>query len=257
MSFPYILYDVFRLMTMRSFIRISHKYPISAKNTVKLSTELRRWWAIIRRKTRALYIYSGSRPVLGVFHEIRCHQANIRTFIRKDSNHAGTSVDFTIQSFNHVGRWDFSRVQHGECIEGQRIFQSIFKALNRFRQALGIGVDHIICAIISLRLFSSTPHTISTAMLIILPSTRTFSYSASTQRTEYTVSEESDYGTPRPTHSVLLSSRWSGFWIDFRCRGYVPASPFFRVETPCTKASCTTCTSISSLRLRSVTKNGM
>ena len=154
---------------------------------MKLSTELRRWWAIIRRKTRALYIYSGSRPVLGVFHEIRCHQANIRTFIRKDSNHAGTSVDFTIQSFNHVGRWDFSRVQHGECIEGQRIFQSIFKALNRFRQALGIGVDHIICAIISLRLFSSTPHTISTALLTILASTRTFSYSASTHKTGYTV----------------------------------------------------------------------
>lgn len=31
----------------------------------------------------------------------------------------------------------------------------------------------------------------------------------------------------------------------------------FRVDTPCTKASCTTCTSIASLRLRSVTKNGM
>lgn len=107
---------------------------------MKLSTELRRWWAIIRRKTRALYIYSGSRPVLGVFHEIRCHQANIRTFIRKDSNHAGTSADFTIQSLNHVGRWDFSRIQHWECIEGQRIFQAVFKALNRFRKALGIGV---------------------------------------------------------------------------------------------------------------------
>ena len=82
------------------------------------------------------YVGSGNRPVLGVFHEIRCHQANIGTFIRKDSNHAGTSPNFTIQSFNHV----LSRVQHGECIEGQRIFQSVFKALNRFRKALGIGV---------------------------------------------------------------------------------------------------------------------
>ena len=35
-------------------------------------------------------ISSGDRPVLSVFHEIRCHQANIGTFIRKDSNHAGT-----------------------------------------------------------------------------------------------------------------------------------------------------------------------
>ena len=161
-------------MTMCSFIYVCNKYPISAKNTVRLSTELRRWWAIIRRKTRALYIYSGSRPVLGVFHEIRCHQTNIGTFIRKDSNHAGTSPDFTIQSLNHVGRWDFSRIQHWKCIEGQRIFQSVFKALNRFQKAFGIGVDHIICAIISLRPFSSTPHTISIAMLIILPSTRTF-----------------------------------------------------------------------------------
>ena len=150
MSFPYILSNVFRLMTMRSFIRISHKYPISAKNTVKLSIELRRWWAIIRRKTRALYIYSGSRPVLGVFHEICCHQTNIRTFIRKDSNHAGTSADFTIQSFNHVGRWDFSRIQHWECIESQRILQSVFKALNRFRKAFGVGVDHIIFAFANL-----------------------------------------------------------------------------------------------------------
>ena len=33
---------------------------------------------------------SGDRPVLSVFHEIRCHYANIGTFIRKDSNHAGT-----------------------------------------------------------------------------------------------------------------------------------------------------------------------
>lgn len=89
------------------------------------------------------YVGSGNRPVLGVFHEIRYHQANIGTFIRKDSNHAGTSADFTIQSLNHVGRWDFSRIQHWECIEGQRIFQSVFKALNRFRKALGIGVDHI------------------------------------------------------------------------------------------------------------------
>ena len=47
-------------------------------------------------------ISSGNRPVLSVFHEIRCHYANIGTFIRKDSDH--------------------------------------FKALNRFRKALGIGV---------------------------------------------------------------------------------------------------------------------
>ena len=89
------------------------------------------------------YVGSGNRPVLGVFHEIRCHQTNIRTFIRKDSNHAGTSANFTIQSLNHVGRRDFSRVQHRECIKSQRIFQSVFKALNHFRKALGIGVDHI------------------------------------------------------------------------------------------------------------------
>ena len=89
------------------------------------------------------YVDSGDRPVLSVFHEIRCHQTNIGTFIWKDSNHAGTSADFTIQSLNHVGRWDFSCVQHWECIEGQRIFQSVLKTLNRFRKALGIGVDHI------------------------------------------------------------------------------------------------------------------
>ena len=33
-------------------------------------------------------ISSGDRPVLSVFHEIRCHQTNIGTFIRKDSDHA-------------------------------------------------------------------------------------------------------------------------------------------------------------------------
>ena len=49
-------------------------------------------------------ISSGNRPVLSVFHEIRCHQANIGTFIRKDSDHAGTSPNFTIQSLNHIGR---------------------------------------------------------------------------------------------------------------------------------------------------------
>ena len=152
------------------------------------------------------YVGSGNRPVLGVFHEIRCHQTNIRTFIRKDSNHAGTSPDFTIQSLDHIGRRDLSRIQHGECIEGQRIFQSVFKSLNRFRKAFGVGVDHIICAIISLRPFSSTPHTISTAMLIILPSTRTFSHSASTHKTGTPYRQESDYGTSRPAHSALLSS---------------------------------------------------
>ena len=89
------------------------------------------------------YVGSGDRPVLSVFHEIRCHQTNIRTFIRKDSDHTGTSADFTIQSLNRVGRWDFSSVQHGKCIKSQRIFQSVFKAPNRFRKALGIGVDHI------------------------------------------------------------------------------------------------------------------
>ena len=82
----------------------------------------------------------GDRPVLSVFHEIRCHQTNIGTFIRKDSDHAGMSADFTIQSLNHVGRRDFSSVQHWECIEGQRIFQFVFKALNRFWKALGVGV---------------------------------------------------------------------------------------------------------------------
>ena len=91
------------------------------------------------------YVGSGNRPVLGVFHEIRCHQTNIRTFIRKDSNHAGTSADFTVQSLDHIGRRDFSSVQHGKCIKSQRIFQSVFKTLNRFRKAFGIGVDHIIC----------------------------------------------------------------------------------------------------------------
>lgn len=35
-------------------------------------------------------ISSGDRPVLSVFHEIRCHQTNIGTFIQKDSDHAGT-----------------------------------------------------------------------------------------------------------------------------------------------------------------------
>ena len=34
MTFPYILSDVFRLMTIRSFICVSHKYSISVKNTV-------------------------------------------------------------------------------------------------------------------------------------------------------------------------------------------------------------------------------
>ena len=86
------------------------------------------------------YVGSGDRPVLSVFHEIRCHQANIGTFIRKDSDHAGTSADFTIQSLNHVGIRDFSRIQHWECIEDQKIFQPLFKALNLFRKALGIGV---------------------------------------------------------------------------------------------------------------------
>ena len=68
------------------------------------------------------YVGSGDRPVLSVFHEIRCHQTNIGTFIRKDSDHAGTSPNFTVQSLDHVGRRDFSSAQHGECIEGQRIF---------------------------------------------------------------------------------------------------------------------------------------
>ena len=81
------------------------------------------------------YVGSGNRPVLGVFHEIRCHQTNIRTFIRKDSNHAGTSADFTVQSLDHIGRRDFSSVQHGKCIKSQRIFQSVFKALNRFPES--------------------------------------------------------------------------------------------------------------------------
>ena len=97
-----------------------------------------------------VYVGSGNGPVLSVFHEIRCHPANIGTFIRKDSDHAGTSADFTIQSLNHIGRRDFSSVQHGECIKSQRIFQSVFKALNRFRKALGIGVDHIIFAFANL-----------------------------------------------------------------------------------------------------------
>ncbi len=92
------------------------------------------------------YVGSGDRPVLSVFHEIRCHQTNIGTFIRKDSDHAGTSPNFTIQSFFSIMLEDeiFSRSQHGECIEGQRIFQSVFKALNRLGEAFGIGVHHII-----------------------------------------------------------------------------------------------------------------
>ena len=49
-------------------------------------------------------ISSGDRLVLSVFYEIRCHQANIGTFIQKDSDHAGTSPNFTIQSLNHAGR---------------------------------------------------------------------------------------------------------------------------------------------------------
>ena len=92
-----------------------------------------------------VYVGSGNGPVLSVFHEIRCHPANIGTFIRKDSDHAGTSADFTIQSLNHIGRRDFSSIQHGECIEDRRIFQPLLKALNRLGKALGIGVDHIIC----------------------------------------------------------------------------------------------------------------
>ena len=38
-----------------------------------------------------------------------------------------------------ISRFNLARVQ--QCI----IFQAIFKALNRFRKALGIGVEHIIC----------------------------------------------------------------------------------------------------------------
>ena len=49
-------------------------------------------------------ISSGDRPVLSVFHEIRCPQANIGTFIQKDSDHTGTSPNFTIQSSNPSSR---------------------------------------------------------------------------------------------------------------------------------------------------------
>ena len=42
MLFPYILSDILRLMTIRSFICISHEYSISAKySTVEISTVLR------------------------------------------------------------------------------------------------------------------------------------------------------------------------------------------------------------------------
>ena len=49
-------------------------------------------------------ISSGDRPVLSVFHEIRCHQANIGTFIRKDSDHAGTSPNFRVCEKNSVNK---------------------------------------------------------------------------------------------------------------------------------------------------------
>ena len=57
-----------------------------------------------RRNGFLTEVGSGNKPVLGVFHEIRCYQTNIRTFIRKDSDHASTSADFTIQSLNHIER---------------------------------------------------------------------------------------------------------------------------------------------------------
>ena len=46
----------------------------------------------------------GNRPVLSVFHEIRCHQANIGNFIRKDSDHAGTSPNFRVCEKNSVNK---------------------------------------------------------------------------------------------------------------------------------------------------------
>ena len=50
------------------------------------------------------YVGSGDRPVLSVFHEIRCNQANIGTFIRKDSDHAGTSPNFRVCEKNSVNK---------------------------------------------------------------------------------------------------------------------------------------------------------
>ena len=47
---------------------------------------------------------SGNRPVLSVFHEIRCHQANVRAFIRKDSDHAGTFPNFRVCEKNSVNK---------------------------------------------------------------------------------------------------------------------------------------------------------
>lgn len=45
----------------------------------------------------------GDRSVLGILHQIRCHQADVERFVWEDSNHTGASLDLTIQSLNHVG----------------------------------------------------------------------------------------------------------------------------------------------------------
>ena len=192
-------------------------------------------------------ISSGNRPVLSVFHEIRCHQTNIRAFIWKDSDHAGTSPNFTVQSLDHIGRRNFSSVQHGKCIEGQRIFQSVFKTLHRFRKAFGVGVDHIICPLSgelsrgrqpdSLEYLSegfllflrhidkNIPHEMYLAALL-----RGAGKGLTDCRNQPGVSIGNDKPWRGQTTVFQILKQHSigahGFWIDFQCRGYAPASPF-------------------------------
>ena len=223
-------------------------------------------------------ISSGDRPVLSVFHEIRCHQTNIGTFIRKDSDHAGTSPNFTIQSLDHIGRRNFSRVQHGECIEGQRIFHPLFKALNRFRKALGVGVDHIICPLSgdiccgrqpdSLEYLSegfllflrhigqNIPHEMH---LTALPRGAGKGLTDCRNQPGVCIGNDKPWAWKGRGLSDSETALHRNSWIldRFSMPRLCASFSIFRVDTPCTKASCTTCTSIASLRLRSVTKNGM
>ena len=48
-------------------------------------------------------VRSRDRPVLGILHQICCHQADIGCLVGEDSYHTGASPNLTIQPLNHVG----------------------------------------------------------------------------------------------------------------------------------------------------------
>ncbi|RKO60871.1 hypothetical protein Cdeb_02262 [Caldibacillus debilis GB1] len=68
-----------------------------------------------------------------IFHQVTGDQTDVRILVGEHPNDMGSTSNLPVQTFQHIGRCDFSVIDLVKMVELERVFQTGFQHLNRSR----------------------------------------------------------------------------------------------------------------------------